>query len=167
MAQHFGYLLCTSSWTEPAIEQDRRCFLRGPGVPRLQGSWWVLRCGSSHCSRLLHPQLGTPPVAFTGLTSRPLLPNFVTPALTDGLTMARRISGGGEALQSPGQYRTPAVLTLQPGTPSYHEEKDLPAPPEVLLRGTGCPSSLLSAGDPTPRRGKDTQDVLCCHFRRC
>lgn len=61
----------------------------------------------------------------------------------------------------------PLVPTLQPGTSGYREEEDLPAVPEVLSRGTGSPSPLLGAGDPTLRRGKDTQDVLYSHFRGC
>lgn len=159
-------ILATYSWTELAVGQDTCRFLRSPSAPALQGNWWVLACGSSHCSLPLHPQLGTRPAPFTGPTSRPLPPHccYSSPHRThhgvkDRLWTRRpRVTGAVLVLRSPpcsGEALNNARETV------------FRLCRKSCLRGTGSPSPLLNASDLTPRRGENTQDVFYCHFRGC
>ena len=138
---------------------------RGPQRPGEGGK--VLPYRSSHCSRPLHPQLATRPASLHR-TSWPRLP----PHCSHSSPHRRTHHGAKERswTRRPGVHRGrpgPPLPTLQPGATRHREGETLPARPEVLLGGTGSPSPLPNAGDPTPRRCEATQDVLYCHFRGC
>ena len=127
----------------------------------------VLPYRSSHCSRPLHPQLATRPASLhkTDLLapSSPHCSHSSPHRTHHGAKERSWTRRPGVRWGRPG----PPLPTLQPGATRHREGENLPARPEVLLGGTGSPSPLPNAGDPTPRRGEATQDVLYCHFRGC
>lgn len=66
--EHSGYVLHIPG----QISRLGRADASSSGAQELRDRQGVLPRGSSHCSRPLHPQLGTRLVTFTGLTSWPL-----------------------------------------------------------------------------------------------
>ena len=125
-------------------------------------------CPTAHPTapaRSILPQLGTQPAPFTGLTSRPLPPDccYSSPhrrthhgAKDRSWTRRPGVAGAVRDLPSPLYSRDPLDTA---------REKIFRLCRKFCLSGTGSPSPLLNAGDPTPRRGEATQDVLHCHFR--